>query len=40
MVEITPVVEQFTTRRRESSIKLDKLFNIFGENLKEIYFVW
>ena len=36
MVENTPVVEQFTTRRRESSIKLDKLLNIFGENLKEI----
>jgi len=34
MVENTPVVEQFASRRRESGLKLDKLLNTFGENLK------
>ena len=31
MVENTPVVEQVVRRRRESSLKLDKLLNIFVE---------
>ena len=34
MVENTPVVEQFASKRRESSLKVDKLLNTFGENLK------